>query len=148
MRPRFSLRWLLIGFTFLTVIFYLLFIRPTVVAQRLVSAVKNGERSPGILGTWGHHPWQVEKAALQPRTWPDIWQFRRRVRVDTSFTDASGMYTHCVLEYAAGPIDYQLKTTQTERLLTTARHWEDCSYRPANVPGAPRSISDHSILAG
>jgi hypothetical protein len=89
MRPRFSLRWLLVSFTVLAVIFYLLFVRPTQVAQSFVDRVNAGnywelfselQRQPRTSannesgGLWGKSLF----ASVSPRSWSDIFQCRRR----------------------------------------------------------------------
>lgn len=86
-RFRFSLRWLLVGFTVLSVGFYFLFVRPTVIANRFVAVMGRGDYRN--LDAIGVHPWferfsgkpnHVE-AQLQPREWADVWHFRRRIVV-------------------------------------------------------------------
>lgn len=78
MRPRFSLRWLLLVFTLLTVAFYLLFVSPTFVADRLIAASDRDDLSE--LKPWLGVPpvLRIRSARLQPREWSDVWRFQRR----------------------------------------------------------------------
>jgi hypothetical protein len=80
---RFSLRWLLVACAALAVTFYFLFVRPTVIAIRFVSAVESGEFSPEppLAFIPGRGTWHCREARLQPRSWEDVWQFRRRIVV-------------------------------------------------------------------
>ena len=86
MRFRFSLRWLLVTFTVLSLVFYVLFIRPTVIANRFASAIQLGE----VSGMQSFFPSNqivefndliYQKAEVQDQTWDDVRNFRRRVVV-------------------------------------------------------------------
>ena len=96
MRPRFSLRWLLIAFTVLSVIFYVLFIRPTVIAQSYVARAKSGDFSDvenlchtdTRLADNLQYAWRMDRIDfstaekqlhLEPRTWNDLRRFQRRL---------------------------------------------------------------------
>src|SRR5262245_11955580 len=88
-RPRFTLRWVLVGFTVFAVAFYLWFVRPTIVANRFVRAVNEGATKRAISMvengdvTWiasGYADATID-AELSPREWGDIWHFRRRIVV-------------------------------------------------------------------
>lgn len=99
MRLHFSLRRLLLAFTTLSVAFYIAFIRPTVLANRFVAALESGDYRELALLT--HHgstmetrlasitpqlPYSTDNfkvaASISPRTWQDVWRFRRRVDVE------------------------------------------------------------------
>jgi hypothetical protein len=103
MRPRFSLKWLLIAVTVLSVVFYALFIHPTISAHRFVDAVNSGDFS-GVkelrAGGSGSstmledlQSWNKEytfenckvSAELKPRTWRDVNKFRRIVWIHIAF---------------------------------------------------------------
>lgn len=92
LRPRFSLRWMLILFALFGVLFYLLFVRPTVLANEFVAAI-NGhdyERAnslfdfvPTIRGFSsfrGETCWYMGE--VRPREWSDLWHCRRIIRVE------------------------------------------------------------------
>lgn len=90
-RPRFTMRWLLVGFAVLTVAFYFLFVRPTHVASRFVRAVNEGavKRATSMI-EHGDKTWITSGYAdttiateLLPREWSDVWHFRRRIVVST-----------------------------------------------------------------
>jgi hypothetical protein len=100
-RPQISLRWLLILFTVLSVSFYVLFIRPTALAKRFVRATNSGDfsalktMSAGSSGSmledlqsW-HKDFTFENckvsAEVKPRTWRDIYMFRRKVNLHIAF---------------------------------------------------------------
>ena len=58
MRFRFSLKWLLILFAVLSVFLYALFIRPTVIAQRFIQTVNQGDLGElKLLHEECGHPW-------------------------------------------------------------------------------------------
>ncbi len=101
MRPRFSLRWLLGAVTLASVFLYLLFVRPTVVAQRFVDSVNQADyhelarltlngaplkaRLEGIAPRVTYSSTNLKAtASLDPRTWRDVWRFQRIVRVEVS----------------------------------------------------------------
>jgi hypothetical protein len=92
MQPRFSLRWLLIAFTLLAVVFYLLFVRPTVIANQFIAAVERGDFRTAeklyVSGSKTSIPellTQVQdptvKAKLFPSKWRDVWGFKRSMLV-------------------------------------------------------------------
>src|SRR5262245_8944936 len=122
MRPRFQMRSLLVVFSVLVLLLYFLFVRPTVIAQRLATAVKNGEFEPGPskAGAWNQEAWQHSEAELQPLNWNDVWGFQRRLKLVVQLTD-NPVIDRVVLECTVGPIDYQLKRSQIEQLLPQAR---------------------------
>lgn len=101
MRPRFSLKWLLICFTVASVVLYVIFIRPTAIAERFVSRVENrdfdaiqplsfhGQSFAGMLGEEGHTLEEcgdqvLVKAELEPRTWEDFFDCQRRISLEVS----------------------------------------------------------------
>jgi len=98
MRFRFSLRWLLIAFTVLSVFFYVLFIRPTVIANRLVTSV--GMYDLRELSKTADPAWKEsvkdqvmsgsQYAELEPANWSDIYNFQRRVVLKLSFARMVG----------------------------------------------------------
>jgi hypothetical protein len=95
MRPRFSLRWLLIAFTVLSLGFYLFFIRPTVIANQFVSRIDDGEVDQ-FLSLYGRLVRdRIERfeqayspdisprftAVCYPQTWTDFIALRRTISV-------------------------------------------------------------------
>ena len=116
MRPRFSLRWLLIGFTVLTIAFYFLFVRPTMIAQQLVASVKSTEFKPGSLLPSGDKEvqgtWKVKDAYLQPREWSDVWRCQRRAQVIATLNNPPGSPTRMLVNYTAGPLHTQMNQLQ------------------------------------
>ena len=105
MRPRFSLRWLLIAFTVLSVGFYLFFVRPTVNAMQFVHLVevKEWEQAWDSLHTTEPTPFVGRNFRL-----PDpvarlverdgIWQMERRVELSI-FHPVGG---HFAIPWSAG----------------------------------------------
>jgi hypothetical protein len=101
MRPRFSMRLMLIAFVMLAVLLYVLVVRPTSLAARFVSAVSSEryETAEGLLSNpedWSRiinqpGPSHVDRiyAEMMPREWPDVWKCQRRliVRVARHQTD-------------------------------------------------------------
>jgi hypothetical protein len=91
-RPRFSMKWLLISFTILSMIFYVLFIRPTVIANRFASAANSGNYEYALsLIPEGPRKIIAEyldgiakptfKVAIYAREWSDIWRLQRRLLI-------------------------------------------------------------------
>ena len=118
MRFRFSLRWMLIAFTVLSVFFYVLFIRPTVIANRFVTAIRNGDFETAeslCSGTTPHFLTEAIKenrkpvwvgAKLTPRTWGSL---SRGIVVDvissevgTNTADGGKMHLGHRMEAVAG----------------------------------------------
>jgi hypothetical protein len=94
MRPRFSLRWLLIAVAVLAIGLYVLFIRPTVVAQRFAAAIGRGDYSDlhtigegKLLQRFASESDRVTSAnveifaRLEPQTRNDVFKFQRRLWV-------------------------------------------------------------------
>jgi hypothetical protein len=94
MRPRISLRWLLIVFAIFGIAFYFVFARPTVIAQRFAAAASSQDlrqltelvSNDDDLGFhvfrefWEVKPTRVSmRAVVQPLTWNDVASFRRRI---------------------------------------------------------------------
>ena len=98
MRLRFSIR-LLLGIVTLSAIgLYVLFVRPTVVANRFVRLIQQGDYDAAYRLFWGptpqifhdsdpNHSIDWVYAEVLPREWSDIWAFRRRVLLRLSFHD-------------------------------------------------------------
>jgi hypothetical protein len=101
MRPRFSLRWILVSFVFFGVLLYVVFARPTVMANRLANDFKRGDFSAldnvefwasyarpttsitsvmQSLEAWADKGRPIE-VSVEPRTWEDIWLWRRRLKL-------------------------------------------------------------------
>ena len=102
MRPRFSLRWMLIAFNLLAVVLYVLSIRPTAIATQFVNRVNSGDLSEfhaldtglgmtvqdNIRGfSQGTHTIEIvgTSATLKPRTFSDFFMLRRSIEVSTEF---------------------------------------------------------------
>jgi len=100
-RPQISLRWLLILFTVLSVSFYVLFVRPTVLAKQFVQAANSGDFSALKTMTAGSTEGMLEdvqsyhkdftfenckvSADVKPCTWRDVYKFRRKVTLHIAF---------------------------------------------------------------
>jgi hypothetical protein len=109
MRPRFSIRLLLVAFAVLAAACYVLFARPTVLAERFVAAVmgrdfraaqsllrNRDDRSlDDILGGGTRRGNQATSkvvlvyAEVLPREWTDLWAFQRRVILRVALQDDS-----------------------------------------------------------
>jgi len=94
--PRFSLKWLMVFVTALSVLLYALIIHPTVRANQFVNAIKNGDFSTlevmrpnggnitmlEDLQSW-HKSFTFENckvsAEINPRTWRDVYKCRRKI---------------------------------------------------------------------
>src|SRR4029078_7849043 len=85
-----SLRWLLVGFGVFACVFYLLFVRPTVLAKDFVRSLQAGDLS-GLRSydeqaneccriEWYRDDW-LAIGELLPQSWSDLFQFQRRVHV-------------------------------------------------------------------
>jgi hypothetical protein len=115
MRPRYSIRWLLIAFGILTVVFYLLFVRPTVLAEKLITSTKDGVHAPLPPSLTRNddmlqnRKWKFKDARLQPREWADVWRFRRRFTLILSREPP--FINTVLLDITAGPIGYYLNRT-------------------------------------
>ena len=95
MRPRFSMRWLLVFVTLVAIVCGIL-VRPTFLAHQFAAKVNIGDFSEvDSLGLRGHI-WIYKKengesypysdfrieAVLHPLSWRDFFQFRRRVSIN------------------------------------------------------------------
>jgi hypothetical protein len=95
LRPRFSLRWLLIGFTVFAIALYVLFVHPSVAASRFVAAVNRGEfnrlEALGMLKDLKSYDEEfsfetvIVRAESKPRSWRDLYKCRRKVSVKIAF---------------------------------------------------------------
>lgn len=104
MRPRFSLKWLLVAFAIAAICLLVFYVYPTGKAERLASAINRGEVHPydvveqpetfyfgnpqrtKILGR------KTAVAQLAPRTWSDLWHARRRIEVTMTWSLESQKY--------------------------------------------------------
>src|SRR3954465_6455405 len=99
-RPQFTLKWLFVLFTVLSVSFYVLFIRPTSLAKQFVNETNVGNFATLKTMTAGstsmlddlqsyHKDFAFENckisADVRPSTWRDIYSFRRKVNVRIDF---------------------------------------------------------------
>jgi hypothetical protein len=91
-RLRFSIRWLLVLIAATATLCYVLFVRPTVVAQRFVKSIERRDYSTALgalLKSWpysGLRPPVNETESISfayaevlPREWSDIWALQRRL---------------------------------------------------------------------
>jgi hypothetical protein len=108
MRPRFSLRWLLIGFTIVSVAFYVAIIRPTAMAQRFVVAIERNDfdaahsllreddrRISIAAGKLRDRVGPIDRMFIEifPRNWQDLWACQRRLLLRTArHDDTNGRY--------------------------------------------------------
>jgi hypothetical protein len=86
------MKWLLVWFTILSVIFYALFIRPTVIARQFANAANSGDYQYALsfipdeprktiaeyLDTVAKPTFKV---TLYPRAWNDIWRVQQRMLI-------------------------------------------------------------------
>lgn len=85
----------MIAFTVLGVAFYVLFVRPTVLANQFVRDIQAGDfaQADALLGEavknrFGKSTGFEEHttvASVYPRDWSDIWRFRRTIEVSSFF---------------------------------------------------------------
>ena len=90
MYPRFSLRLTLVFFAFFGIVFYLFFVRPTIIANRFVNLIQSNEyREAESLcvsdsrrfSDYVNSESVVVTVKLHARTRNDIWKMRRRMWV-------------------------------------------------------------------
>jgi hypothetical protein len=99
MRPRFSLRWLLILFAVCGFAFYLCFVRPTVIANKFVHLVESGdfqgaeslsvEHNRRLLTEYFASEPELVEARLLDRTWRDLLKMQRRIDIRVIHTPSS-----------------------------------------------------------
>lgn len=92
-RPRFTMRWVMIAFTVLGVAFYVLFVRPTVLAEQFVRNIQRGDfaeaeamLSDPARNRFGKSTRLAKRstiASMYPRDWSDVWHFRRTIEVSS-----------------------------------------------------------------
>jgi hypothetical protein len=93
MRPRFSLRWLLIAVTVVAVLLFVLLIHPDNKAQSFVNAVNDRTFDLNVEARLKEAGVELERlgrrvdAALIPRNWADRVFMRRRVKVTGSMAN-------------------------------------------------------------
>jgi hypothetical protein len=96
-RPQFSLKWLLVLVTFASLLFYLALVRPTIIANKLVTDVESGDRTKhksicdeyfGIGVFSGDTTLTVD---VRPRTWIDVFKGQRRILLVASNPEGQGM---------------------------------------------------------
>jgi hypothetical protein len=90
-RPRFSLRLLLVVFALLALALYLCVVRPTALAEQFVAAVSDRDYTTAQQLLGDKRDWSVAGKSLQgrvpkamyvrllPREWGDVYRCRRRV---------------------------------------------------------------------
>jgi hypothetical protein len=89
LRLRFSIRWLLIAFTVATVVFYMLWVRPTQIAHRFVRAIEAGNyqlaasllKNGDVYSITSNYSEAVCQPQISQRTWADTWHMRRSITV-------------------------------------------------------------------
>jgi hypothetical protein len=91
MRPRFTIRWLLVLVAALATLCYVLFVRPTVMAYRFVEAIEQRDYSAAKVLLHSNRPNRITPpledtesinfayAEVLPREWSDIWALQRRL---------------------------------------------------------------------
>jgi hypothetical protein len=99
MRPRFSIRWLMVLVAVCAGLLYWLFVLPTNIANHFADKVNNGYLfDPMMTNNW-HGPicWVKNvgppgfelHATLEPRTWQDVLACQRRILVEGLYTSAT-----------------------------------------------------------
>ena len=139
LRPRFSLKWLLIAFTILGVAFYVAFVRPTVIANRFIALVDRDENqkaqalfSDSTTLVFKTTP-VIVRAELLPRTWEDVYKMQRRLDVDVIPTQPQVINSksyHIGMHYQAtssvfglrGSVPYHLDFPDVEKLKSRLGH--------------------------
>jgi hypothetical protein len=107
MRFRFSLRLLLALVAVVGVAIYLLYVRPTQLAERFVAAVEQSDVAAAMALLSEQDRWIFTQAGdlaaaidrvyaeVLPREWPDIWACQRRVIYRVAYhEDTEGRYIH------------------------------------------------------
>jgi hypothetical protein len=133
MRPRFSIRVLLVVFAVLATVCYVLFARPTVIAERFVTAVMGRDYRAaqsliqyrdvrslevvfGVNNSLGRRSTTrivLIYAEVLPREWTDLWSFQRRVIFRVALEDDSeGRHTEWTEDtrLVAGPRGLEVVT--------------------------------------
>jgi hypothetical protein len=111
MRPRFSLKCLLVLFIVLAAVFYSLVVRPTALATSLIADARQGNYTAVTtlvpndeLLQNGNRTWKVSDARLQARDWMDLLHCQRRFSIllarEPPFVNSTA------LEITAGPTGY------------------------------------------
>ena len=84
---------MLIAFTLLAVVFYVCFVRPTVLAKRFVAAIERGDYQAADAMCLGEDPHFVSEAhdemrdpgpvtaKVEPRSWRNVWKMNRIIEV-------------------------------------------------------------------
>ena len=104
MRPRFTIRWLLVLIAAVATLCYVLFVRPTVMAYRFVEAIEQRDYAAArglLLDNWppGVTPplndsetinYAYVYAEVLPQDWSDIWALRRRLILRIRHHDPNG----------------------------------------------------------
>jgi len=96
MRLRFSLRLVFVALTLVAVALYTLFVRPTLLAERFVTAIEQRDYATAKLLLQSKNFWKVAErpkqgnvdfiyAELHPREWGDVWACKRRVIFRVAF---------------------------------------------------------------
>lgn len=80
-RFRFSLRWFLVFVAIFGVAFYFLFVRPTVLADELITKFNRDDYSDLDAELVPSPVLRGKIAQLKPRAWSDVLCFRRRLSV-------------------------------------------------------------------
>lgn len=122
-RPRFSLKWLLIVVTALSVALFVLLIYPTTKAKRFVAGVNNGSIDNDA-ATGNPKPIEFSKedvgedgrssAELLPWDWSDLFRLRRRVEIIE--TCSAGVRTWQRPAVISLPVEYERITEITGSL--------------------------------
>jgi hypothetical protein len=111
MKPRYSLKWLLVLFSVLAAAFYGLIVRPTALATSLIADAREGTYTAVTslvpnddLFQKGNGTWKFGDARLEPREWTDLWHCQRRFAIllarEPPFVNSTA------LEITAGPTGY------------------------------------------
>lgn len=89
MRPRFSLKWLLVLIAIAGFGFYTFFVRPTATAKKFIKLVESGDYEGAESLCLSHFSIDLRfhsndalvEAKLEPRTWLDVLRTQRRVDI-------------------------------------------------------------------
>ena len=123
-RPRFSLKWILVSFAFIGFVCHLLFVRPTELAGRLITAVEksdlNATNQMG-LPLIPEDGFNLDSIQLMPHNWSDVLKGRRRVSVRTRNPDPPSPWPRSnqdlawitILDISTSCLGYRVDRTHT-----------------------------------
>ena len=107
-RPRFSLRWFLITFTVLSVLFFVLTVYPTTKAKHFVAGINNGSIDVSDELPWERRAVSKATAEIRPCTWGDLFKIRRQLNVTFDVANPASYSSQLIEQVGVTPFGYQL----------------------------------------